>query len=61
MLGQYLIGKLGTEYLWMTEFRHSLIMYRFMAVILVLKSKTFSILQVTALKYVLITSKHAAY
>jgi len=61
MLGQSLIRNLGTEYLWMTEFRHSLITYRFMAVILLLKSKTSPILQVTALIYVLITSKHEAY
>jgi hypothetical protein len=61
MLGHSLIRNLGAEYLSMAEFRHSLIMYRFMAFMLLLKSKTSPILQVTMLIDVLITSKHAAY
>jgi hypothetical protein len=61
MLGHSLIRNLGAEYLSMAELRHSLIMYRFMAVMLLLKSKTSPILQVTTLIYALITSKHAAY
>jgi len=58
MLGQSLVRNLGADYLWMAQFRHSLIMYRFMAVILLLKSKTPPILQVTTLICVLIASKH---
>jgi hypothetical protein len=61
MLGQSLTRNLDAVYLRMAEFRHNLIMYKFMTFILLLKSKTSHILQVTTLPYVLITSKHAAY